>query len=129
MLYICSRDEIVVVDLSKVAYIKAEGYYSRFCYVNGTSVLVSVGIGRIEKMLREKGEHDKSDFVRTGRSHIINIRRVSYVSLSTTTIRLADETGQSCILQLTKNELKLVANHIVANYHVNTISPDTPREY
>ena len=129
MLYIYSRDEIVAIDLSRVAYIKAEGYYSRFCYVNGVSALVSVGIGRIDQMLNENAEQGECDFLRTGRSHIVNILRVVNVSLSTTTIRLSDKTGQSCVLKLSKNELKLVANHLVSHYHVHPISPDTPQVY
>ena len=129
MLYIGSRDEIMAIDLSKVAYIKAEGYYSRFSYADGTSIMVSMGIGRLEKMLQESDDLLTSDFIRTNRSHIINIRLVVYVSFSKSIIRLTDEMGASCVLNLSKNELRFVANHLVSHKRVLPISPDTPQKY
>lgn len=129
MLYIGSRDEIIAVDLSRVAYIKAEGYYSSFCYANGTTVLVSMGISRVNQLLLESKEAPANTFVRIGRSYIINMKLVVHVSLSKHGLRLSDPYGNECTLQLSKNELRLIANHFVKHYSVHPISKDTPQEY
>ena len=71
MLKLClnSRDEMYILDLEKVAYMAANGNYTRIVYIEGMQVMATMGISKMEEMIKKVIPADgKSPFVRLGRS-------------------------------------------------------------
>ena len=54
MLKLCinSRDELFVLDLDKVAYIQASGNYSRIVYIGGMQMMITLGLSKLEGMIK-----------------------------------------------------------------------------
>lgn len=68
-----TRDNLVVIDLDKVAVMQADGNYTNVTYIGGQKMMISQNLSKMEdlvKQLSPKGFH--SGFVRLGRSVIIN---------------------------------------------------------
>ena len=64
---LATLEGLIMVDLDKVVYIKAETSYSRFCLSEGQDILVSKGISEYENSIMSKS------FIRIHKSHIINL--------------------------------------------------------
>ena len=50
-----SRDELFVLDLDKVAYIQASGNYSRIVYIGGMQMMITLGLSKLEGMIKMAG--------------------------------------------------------------------------
>lgn len=86
-----SRDELVVIDLEKVAFLQANGNYTHFIYMGGQKTMVSLGLTKVEEYLKKVLPKDKpSPFVRMGRSLIINQRYLCQISILKQKIILSD---------------------------------------
>ena len=74
-LCINSRDELVIIDLEKIMFLQANGNYTLFVYAEGQKTMVSLGLTKVEEILKKTLPIDKpSSFVRMGRSLIINLK-------------------------------------------------------
>lgn len=102
-----SRDELLIVDLEKIAFFKANGNYTQFTYILGESHLLTVGLSKIEEYIRLAWPKDvPSPFVRLGRSLIINQRYLSAISVLKQKITLSDGGEHSYALPAPKPLLK-----------------------
>ena len=66
-----SRDELISIDLEKVACIKANGNYSTLYYISQREVMLSFGITKVFELI-QNAHLNEGQFVRIGRSLIIN---------------------------------------------------------
>ena len=66
-----SRDELISIDLEKVALVKANGNYSTLYYISQREVMLSFGITKVFELI-QNSHLTESQFVRIGRSLIIN---------------------------------------------------------
>ena len=79
-----SRDGLIVLEMDKLAYIQADGNYANLVYMCGDSVLVTLGLSKLEEVIRRAWPCEKvSPFVRMGRSLIINQTYLSEVRINT----------------------------------------------
>ncbi len=53
-----SRDELFVLDLDKVAYIQASGNYSRIVYIGGMQMMITLGLSKLEGMIKMIAEQN-----------------------------------------------------------------------
>ena len=68
-----SRDELLIIDLEKIAYFQANGNYTHLNYIAGETHLLTVGLSKVEEFIRGTWPKDRpSPFVRLGRSLIVN---------------------------------------------------------
>ena len=106
-LCINSRDEMFVLDLDKVAYMQANGNYTRIVYYEGMQTMVTLGLSKIEELLKmtiPKGE--RSPFVRLGRSHIINQDYLTHINVLKQRLTLSDCRSHTLVLGIPKALLK-----------------------
>lgn len=62
-----SRDGLIVLEMDKLAYIQADGNYANLVYMCGDSVLVTLGLSKLEEVIRRAWPCEKvSPFVRMG---------------------------------------------------------------
>lgn len=99
-----TRDELVVVDLDQTAYIQAVGNYSLVVFITGQKMTVTAGISKIELMIaRAYGKGVKSDFVRLGRSVIINQRYLLKIDVLKQALILGDTRHPNLPLRIPKS--------------------------
>ena len=66
-----SRDELISIDLEKVALVKANGNYSTLYYISQREVMLSFGITKVFELI-QNAHLTERQFVKIGRSLIIN---------------------------------------------------------
>lgn len=109
MIKLClnTRDELMMVDLSKVVYFLANGNYTEFVYLSGEKHLVAFGLSKMEEFIRLAWRgNTASPFARLGRSLIINITYVREISLIRQRLVLGDCDGHAYPLKVSKPLLK-----------------------
>lgn len=109
------RDELQIIDLDKVACFQADGNYTNVLYISGQKQTVSMGISKIEQIIKQaypKGM--RSPFVRLGRSVIINQTFLISINLLKQRLTLADYArhGYDLVVpkQLLKNYKEIIRN-------------------
>ena len=109
MLKLCinSRDELFVLDLDKVAYIQASGNYSRIVYIGGMQMMITLGLSKLEGMIKMIGPKDRrSPFVRLGRSLLVNQTYLTHINVLKQRLTLSDNQEHSYVLDVPKALLK-----------------------
>ncbi len=66
------RDELIIIDLSKVAFFKADVDYTILYFISGMTTTLPLNLARIEALLIGVPKSKFCDFIRLGRSAIIN---------------------------------------------------------
>lgn len=106
-LCINSRDELIIIDLEKVAFLRAKGNYTELMYIEGQSMLLTLGLSRLETMIRDSMPKDRPGiFARMGRSLIINQRFLTRISILNQKLVLSDRGKNSYSLSVPKELLK-----------------------
>ncbi len=112
-----SRDGLIVLEMDKLAYIQADGNYANLVYMCGDSVLVTLGLSKLEEVIRRAWPCEKvSPFVRMGRSLIINQTYLSEVRINTQKLVLSDNVGHKYTLSVPKPVLKTYRENIYDLY-------------
>lgn len=103
-LVINNRDELVVLDLDKIAFICAEGNYSRIVTIKKREMTMTLGISKLEDTIRQNALKPVN-YVRLSRSLIVNHRFLSKIDLVKQVITLSD--GDNVInIKASKQNLK-----------------------
>lgn len=110
VLYFNTRDELLRVDLRKVAYFKADRNYTDVYFLNGVHLTLPTSLMSIEKML--DGDQLKGrtlPFVRIGRSLIVNISQIIHINLLRSELVLNDMASPDVLrIEVPKEALKKV---------------------
>lgn len=87
-----SRDELLILDLEKVAFLRANGNYTELFYIEGQKTLISLGLSKVEALITQavRSSASSAKFVRLGRSLIINQVYLISVSVAKQKIVLSD---------------------------------------
>lgn len=112
-----SRDELLLIDLEKVAYFQANGNYTQLIYIGSEQRLLTLGMSKIEELIKQgypSGE--RSPFIRLGRSLIINQRYLSSISVLKQRIVLSDNASKAYTLQVPKHLLREYKDMIARNF-------------
>ena len=68
-----NRDEMIMLFVDNIAYIMADGNYTKICYIGGMTTVLSFGISKVETLVSASyADGEVSPFVRLGSSVIIN---------------------------------------------------------
>jgi DNA-binding LytR/AlgR family response regulator len=85
-----SRDELVLIDLDTVVLFQADGNYTKLMYVGGLKQTLSMGLSKLELCLKAALPEGKSNFIRLGRSMIINQKYLYSINMTTHKLFLGD---------------------------------------
>ncbi|MCX4311489.1 MAG: LytTR family transcriptional regulator DNA-binding domain-containing protein [Muribaculaceae bacterium] len=108
-----SRDELLLIDIEKIAFLQANGNYTRLTYIGGQSMMLTMGLSKVEDMLRAAHPKNRPGlYVRLGRSLIINQAYLSSISMCKQKIVLSDRERNSYSLSVPKELLKVYKNKI-----------------
>lgn len=110
-----NRDELVMLFVDNIAYMAADGNYTKIVYIGGLKMVLSLGISKLEDMLR--GVYRQGGvcpFVRLGRSLIINQMFLSGINVTAQRLSLSDGMSHTLALPLPKQILKDYKNMLAA---------------
>ncbi len=89
-----------------IVFISSDGNYSSFMFSYGESRVVTLQLGQVERMLAEQLPHTGVDFIRIGKSLIINKSYISYINLPKQQLVLSDGQSSSHSLSASREALK-----------------------
>ena len=102
-----NRDEMVILFVDNIAYIMADGNYTKICYMGGMTTVLSFGLSKVEAMVSAAyAEGTISPFVRLGRSVIINQLFLYDINILKQHLVLSDCMKNTITLKLPKPLLK-----------------------
>lgn len=118
-IFVNNRDELITIESTLVAFVKANGNYCSVYYINKREILLTVSIGEVEQKL--KNNNNELDlFVKVGRSFIINQRYVHRIDLQRQLLILSNgETAdKDFVIKISKGLLKQYKNAIVESIKI-----------
>lgn len=105
------RDALFVLDLAKVACFKADTDYTTVYYMSGLTTTLSMGLNKVESIIAAVPKSRTCDYVRVGRSYIINQAFLYQIQVLRQKLILSD--GHKLItLPATKEALKRYKQYI-----------------
>ena len=102
-----NRDEMIMLFVDNIAYIMADGNYTKICYIGGMTTVLSFGISKVETLVSASyADGEVSPFVRLGRSVIINQWFLYDINVLKQHLVLSDCIRNTITLKLPKPLLK-----------------------
>ena len=89
-LIISTTTELVRISPTKIVYISSNGNYSTLMQVDGELRILSHQLGQIEKMIETQLRNDSNNFIRIGKSLIINRAYIYYINVAKQKLILSD---------------------------------------
>lgn len=119
-LCIISRDELRIVDLDEIDFIKACGNYSDFHYRNGVVKCELFCLSHYDSVIASL-YGSNNPFYRLGRSLLVNIRHVCSVNIRMSTLTFKGNGTKIIVPRTPSKELK---NFFEAKYAKNVQTPN-----
>jgi len=108
-LLINSHNELRIVELDEVVYMKASGNYTEFHFANNQVKTELLTLSAAEQLIESIYENKPSPFFRMGRSYLINTSYLSNINLQRQTVKFIS--GESLVLP--KHRVKELKESIV----------------
>lgn len=105
-LIISTSVDLVRVAADEIVFVSSDGNYSTFVFTYGESRVVTMQLGQVERLLSEQLEQSGANFVRIGKSLIINRTMISYINITKQQLVLSDGRSTSHSLTASKDALK-----------------------
>jgi DNA-binding LytR/AlgR family response regulator len=115
-----NRDVLLRVSIANIVYFSASGNFTEIVTVNKLKRSVYLNLGQIEKLLKDGPGEEAKDFVRIGRTLIVNTRFVYMVDTLKREIILSDCITFTFKLSCSKESLKKV-RELLSNMPENGI--------
>lgn len=104
---------MVVIFLDNVAYLLADGSYTKIVYIGGMQTTLAIGITDMEKIVTNACGTRPSPFIRLGRSLILNQSFLYNINIIKHRITLSDTEKNILYIELPKPLLKKYKNLLV----------------
>ena len=85
--------ELLRVPSDRLMYVSSDGNYSNVVTLDGESRLVSLQLGQIEDLIGEQLGDNGGNFLRLGRSLIINVDYIFFIDVAKQQLILSDCAG------------------------------------
>lgn len=105
-LVISTANDLLRVAASQILYISSDGNYCNLFQTGGEIRLVTFQLGQIEQMIADQLPELSNNFVRIGRSLIINLNYVYYIHVTKQQLLLVDAQQNRYTLTASKEALK-----------------------
>ncbi len=102
---ISTATDLLRIRTSQLLYIQSDGNYSTLFLTGGEMRMVTFQLGQLEKLLAGQLPVGDNNFVRIGRSLIINLNYVFYINLSKQQLILSDRDNGRYTLTASRDAL------------------------
>lgn len=106
LIFFNSRDNLLRLDVGRIAYFEADGNYTTIVTKNKLKVQVGVSLSSMEKALSEQLKEKASVFMRIGKRFIINREYVFNIDCAHQRLVLTDMETFVYSLSISKDALK-----------------------
>ena len=100
--------DLVRIAPERVVYISSDGNYSTLVQADGEMRMLSFQLGQIEKMIADQLGSEGNNFIRIGKSLIINRSYIYYINVPKQKLVLSDVASFSHTVSASKEALKLL---------------------
>lgn len=105
-LVISTSNDLVRIAPEKIVYISSDGNYCNLVQSDNETRLLSFQLGQIETMIHDQLGTGGNQFIRIGRSHIINRNYIYYINIQNQKLILSDVTRFTHTVSASKEALK-----------------------
>lgn len=105
-LVISTSIDLLRVASDEIVFISSDGNYSSFVFTYGESRVVTIQLGQLEKIIFDQLRTEGQNFVRIGKSLIINKEYIHYINISKQQLVLSDGKMTMHTLSASKEALK-----------------------
>lgn len=114
-IYFKSRDELLRIEASSVAYFEADRNYTSVILANGFKGMVGMNLAKMEQTLQKSLQEKAGRFVRIGKRYIINMKYVCHINVLQQYLILSDQRTFSYRLDISKDALKKLKDIIITS--------------
>lgn len=118
-----SRGEFFLIDLHLVCYFEAQDHYTNVVLINGETLLLTVDLFRVDGAINELAQ-EKENFIRLGRSHIINLRCLFNASASNGRIKLLSMDGKETKINASAASIKDLVQRYAALHEAKALTDE-----
>jgi DNA-binding LytR/AlgR family response regulator len=104
--------ELFRIATEDILYVLANGNYSVFYFTYGDTVVMTLSIAKVGECINELCPQTSKDFVRVGRSLIINLSHLLYINFSDGKLVLLDRNKERKEVKASTASLKELADFI-----------------
>lgn len=104
MLKLFKRDESFGAMLEDVLYFKAEGHYTNLFFTRDSKMLLPYGLSQLDNEIWKLD--NGTCFVKVGRSHIVNLKKVVYACITKESFTLMDQNGNFTNIVVSRAAIK-----------------------
>ena len=104
MLKLFKRDESFGAMLEDVLYFKAEGHYTNVFFTRDSKMLLTYGLSQLDNEIWKLD--NGTCFVKVGRSHIVNLKKVVYACITKESFTLMDQNGNFTNIVVSRAAIK-----------------------
>jgi DNA-binding LytR/AlgR family response regulator len=94
-LIIANQDELIRVSPGRIVYIVSDGNYSTLVLTNAEERVFTINLSAFQKLIEAQLKAEAHQFIRVGKSLIINRYYIYYISPSKQQIILSDKSFQN----------------------------------
>ncbi len=105
-LIISTSIDLVRVAPEKVVYIASDGNYSTLVQADGEMRMLTIQLGQLEKLIDNQLGDSKSNFIRIGKSLIINRSYIHYINIPKQKLILSDAYSVNHTVSASREALK-----------------------
>lgn len=105
-LVISTSIDLVRIAPDRIVYISSDGNYSTLMQTDNEVRMLSYQLGHIEKMISSQLGSDGNNFIRIGKSLIINRSYIYYINIAKQKLILSDVTSFNHTVTASKEALK-----------------------
>ncbi len=117
-IFINGRDEMCILDLERIVCFKADSNYTTAYYANGLKTTVAITLNRAEELILSVVRSELCDYIRVGRSYIINAAYIHQISPLRQRLVLSDGRTQM-LFKVTKGALKKLKEEVADRYYLH----------
>lgn len=99
----------------QVICIEADGNYCNLHLANGNEYLLSFQLGQVESIIKEQLSYSNYNFVRVGKSLIINMDALVCVNITKQTLEMNQPSGERLLFNASREALKKLMNLLIEN--------------
>ena len=101
-----SRDELLRMEVGKIAYFEADGNYTHIVSVNKLKATIAASLTKTEQVLTEQLGSEAVQFMRVGKRFIVNVRYIYSVNVARQHLVLSDQEHFAYQLPVSKDALR-----------------------
>lgn len=114
-LLIHTVNEVYSFQPDQVICVEADGNYCNLHLSNGNEYLLSFQLGQVESIIKEQLSYTNHNFVRVGKSLIVNMDELICVNITKQTLEMNQPSGEKLLFNASREALKKLMNLLIEN--------------